>query len=97
MSTKERVVRVETVTESFCDICGAMIGDGLHDGGGGTNFWGKIFTIRKLEKQTFEMSPSPSIDILEIRLSEKWNTEATYSVCRACAVKVIKFIEDMKK
>ena len=96
MSINKKIVKVETVTEEFCDICGDMVGDGLHDGTGGTNFWGKFVSLKKLAGQAFTIEPQYESDYLNIRVREKWDSLVSYTVCRKCADKVISFIENSK-
>lgn len=93
MTKKARITA--TVTEQYCDMCGKMISDGLHDGVGGINFWGTYISLKKGEAE-MKLGPSYGASLL-IEFHAQWRTEKSWEVCRRCADKVTAFIEAHKE
>lgn len=92
MAKKEKVLT--TTIEQYCDMCGEMISDGLHDGTGWRQFWGTYISLKKGEAEKVEMRLGPSYGAsLLIEFHAKWRTERSWEVCRICASKVAAFIE----
>lgn len=92
MTKKEKVLT--TTTEQYCDMCGKMISDGLHNGVGWTSFWGTYISLKKEEAEKVEMKLGPSYGAsLLIEFHARRRTEKSWEVCRRCADKVAAFIE----
>ena len=89
MSTKKRIVSIQEVTEHFCDRCGAIISDGLHDGLGGINWWGLWLTIKKNPEVEFEIKRGGVFgDAAVIQLRTQYTKELNHVLCGGCAAKL---------
>ena len=73
-----------------CDMCGAVISDGQHDGMGGVNWWGLNVEIVPQGKET--VTVEREWNGYRVRISSKWTHPETWGLCKDCAAKVREFI-----
>ena len=90
---------IEFIEEAFCDRCEEKISDGMHDGGGGVNFWGAYVNLLKSGNSTTEFSlegPLSNSNLL-MRVRMNWHTIETFELCANCASEIIQFVKDGKQ
>lgn len=90
-------VAIEFVEEAFCDLCGAKISDGKHDGVGGINFWGAFLRMVRRNEESITMRRDVYDDSAVIEVDWGFKTEWEFEVCRACAKKAIEAIRRLKE
>ena len=99
---KKKVVEVKEVTEIYCDLCGKMVSDGLHNGMGGINFWGvwaKLFRFPDVFVTTVKKDIHEDEMVFELRAAHSipsYSEGERWVVCRNCSGKIKAFIESVK-
>ena len=89
-----QIVKTEKRSAGYaCDMCGAIISDGEHDGMDGVNWWGLSLDIVPKETEVVTIEREWRGYTVRIRDKESPITRyETWGLCVSCADKVRQFI-----